>query len=351
MGALLVATLAMGALTARAETALSNWPPEEAKKLEALIAEHANRGEYAVFDMDNTSYQFDLTEALLPFLEAKGVLTRARLDPALKLMPFKDTETQPESLYSYYLRLCEIDDLVCYPWIAQSFAGLDLKALKPLVDEMMREQKPIPVTYFDNGKRMRSTVQPPKPYAGMQQLYRRLQENGIRVYVITAANEELVRMVAADPKYGYGVPPENVIGVNVLLQDRETGRFDTARMQIKRGKYDAARNLERMRFTSYLVNPMTWHEGKYGTIVGWIDQWRKPVLVAGDTTHSDGYMLLNGTDVARNGLRIWVDRKEKYTQQLRRWRRDAAAAQQKLGQPATADQNWIMVKPAQLHAR
>jgi hypothetical protein len=32
-------------------------------------------------------------------------------------------------------------------------------------------------------------------------------ENGIEVYVMTAASEELVRMVAADPKYGYNVKP------------------------------------------------------------------------------------------------------------------------------------------------
>ncbi len=335
--------------SAGAQTALNQWPDEAARKLDALIAQHANKGEYAVFDMDNTSYQYDLTEALLPYLEAKGVLTREQLDPALKLIPFKDSAGQRESLYSYYVRLCEIDDLVCYPWIAQSFAGLSLKALKTHLDEMLAGQKPIPVRYYEGDKQVEATVKPPKPFAGMQQLYARLQANGIKVYVITAANEELVRMVASDPKYGYNVPPENVIGVNVLLKDARSGRLDTSRFQIKRGEYDPAANLANMRFTAYLVNPMTWYEGKYGTIVGWIDQWRKPILVAGDTPISDGYMLLNGTDVAKQGIRVWVDRKSRYTEQIGQWREQAAKAQQALGQPATADQNWITVTPAQLH--
>ena len=36
-------------------------------------------------------------------------------------------------------------------------------------------------------------------------------------------------MVAADPKYGYNVKPQNVIGVSTLLKDRKTGELTTAR--------------------------------------------------------------------------------------------------------------------------
>ena len=61
-----------------------------ARQLNALIEANANKGAYAVFDMDNTSYRYDLEESLLPYLEMKGVLTRDRLDPSLKLIPFKD---------------------------------------------------------------------------------------------------------------------------------------------------------------------------------------------------------------------------------------------------------------------
>lgn len=118
----LLAGLAGGLLSLTATaTELTHWPADAARQLDALIAANANQGNYAVFDMDNTSYRYDLEEALLPFLEMKGVLTRDTLDPSLKLIPFKDVGGHKESLNSYYYRLCEVDDLVCYPWSPRCF--------------------------------------------------------------------------------------------------------------------------------------------------------------------------------------------------------------------------------------
>ncbi|MFB2538950.1 MULTISPECIES: hypothetical protein [unclassified Acinetobacter] len=332
-----------------AQTELKHWSPEQATQLNQFIEKHKNQNEYAVFDMDNTSYQYDLTEYMLVYLEQNKVLTRENLDPALKLIPFKDTATEKESLYSYYSRLCEIDDLVCYPWIAQSFSGLKLKDVKPLVDKALAEQKVLNTRYYSGDKMVDGTIKAPKLFPAMQELYNKLQENGINVYVMTAANEEIARMVIADKKYGYNVKPENVIGVNVLLKNHTNNQYDTSRLQIKRGKYNQAYNMENMQFTSYLMNPMTWFEGKLGSITGWIDQWRKPIMTGGDTTYSDGYMLLNGTDMEKGGLRIWVDRKAKYTEKMANWRKQSAETQQKLGLKADADQGWIVVKPEQMY--
>lgn len=85
---------------ALAATELKHWPAAQAKQLDAMIAANANKGNYAVFDMDNTSYRYDLEESLLPFMENKGLITRETLDPSLKLMPFKDTAEHKESLFS-----------------------------------------------------------------------------------------------------------------------------------------------------------------------------------------------------------------------------------------------------------
>ena len=154
----ILAALALAAAVGQASaTELEHWPAPAARQLNALIEATRTSGAYAVFDMDNTSYRYDLEESLLPYLEMKGVLTRDRLDPSLKLIPFKDQAGHKESLFSYYYRLCEIDDMVCYPWV--------------------------------------------------------------EVYAISAAHEELVRMVAADPRYGYNAKPENVIGVTTLLKN------------------------------------------------------------------------------------------------------------------------------------
>ena len=161
--------------------------------------------------MDNTSYRNDLEESLLAYMEMNGALSRDKLPPELRLIPFKDTKDFKEGLVSYYYRLCETDDLICYPWVAQVFSGFTLRELKGHVDGLMEYGKPLKAKYYSGETVKETSISPPKPFAGMQELYAKLMENGINVYVMTAASEELVRMVASDPKYGYNVKPENVI--------------------------------------------------------------------------------------------------------------------------------------------
>ena len=330
-----------------AATELKHWPEPAAKALNAMIAANANKGNYAVFDMDNTSYRFDLEESLLPYMENKGLITREKLDPSLKLMPFKDTAEHKESLFSYYYRLCEVDDMVCYPWVAQVFSGFTLKELKGYVDELMALDKPIPATYYDGDTVKQLNVEPPRVFTGQTELYKKLMENGIDVYVMTAASEELVRMVASDPKYGYNVEPENVIGVSLLLKDRKTGDLTTARKQITAGKYDAKSNMG-LELTSYLWTPATWMAGKQAAILTYIDEWKKPVLVGGDTPTSDGYMLFHSVDVSKGGVHLWINRKDKYMTQLNGMMKKNAEAQAKEGLPVTADKNWVIVKPDEI---
>lgn len=78
---------------------LQHWPAEAANALTTMIKKNANQSNFAVFDMDNTSYRYDIEESLLPFLENRGILTRNNLDPSLKLIDFKDTANYTESLY------------------------------------------------------------------------------------------------------------------------------------------------------------------------------------------------------------------------------------------------------------
>jgi hypothetical protein len=326
---------------------LKNWPAAAAAQLDAVIKAHAHQGAYAVFDMDNTSYRYDLSESLLPYMEMKGVLTRERMHASLELIPFKDRPGFEESLNSYYYRLCEIDDLVSFPWVAQIFSGFTLRELKVHVDELLAYDKPIPIEYHDGDEVVEGMVNPPRIFTGMQQLYNALMDNGIEVYVMTSAGEELVRMVASDPKYGYNVKPQNVLGVTMLLRDRSAGTVTTSRLQIRAGNYDPARNLD-LELTPYLVNPMTWMEGKMGTMLGWIDQWKKPILVAGDTPNSDGFLLQHGVDADKGGVRLWVNRRDEHMAQIQGMWQASAKRQKELGLPVTADKNWIVVRPTDI---
>jgi phosphoserine phosphatase len=344
---LMAAVLALALTAPVVATELKHWPEPAAKQLASMIEANANKGNFAVFDMDNTSYRYDLEESLLPFLENQGVLTREKLDPSLKLIPFKDTAEHQESLFSYYYRLCEIDDMVCYPWVAQVFSGFTLAELKGYVDALMASGKPVPSTYFDGDVVKNIEVQPPQVFAGQVELFNKLMENGIEVYVMTAASEELVRMVAADPQYGYNVKPQNVIGVTTLLKNRQSGELTTARKQIAAGHYDPQANMA-LELTPYLWTPATWMAGKQAAILTYIDPWKKPVLVAGDTPSSDGYMLFHGVDVAKGGVHLWVNRKAKYMDQLNGMIQKNAAAQAREGLPVTADKNWVIVKPEEI---
>ena len=71
----LTTTMNMAAASASAQE-LAHWSPEAASTLNAVVVRHANKGAFAVFDMDNTLYRYDLEESLLPFLEIWSRLPR-----------------------------------------------------------------------------------------------------------------------------------------------------------------------------------------------------------------------------------------------------------------------------------
>jgi len=329
--------------TTAAEISLTNWPEGAAAKLTSLIERHANQGHFAVFDMDNTSYRYDITESLLPYLENLGILTRDTLDPSLKLIPFKDEKGVEESLFSYYNRLCVvIDDRVCYPWIAQAFSGLTLGELKTHVDAMLAAGAPIPVSYWNGDELVQAEVKSPVLFTGQSQLFKALMDNGIEVYIITAGNEEIIRMIASDPKYGYNVKPENVIGVTTLLKNRVTGELTNSDLMIAQGSYDQEANLD-LEVTPYMWSPATWMEGKSAVILNRIDRWRRPILAAGDTPSSDGYMLMNSLDP--DGIKLWINRSDRHMKTMLELMKEGAQAQQGLGLPVTANKNWVIVTP------
>ncbi|KAH8699454.1 hypothetical protein GQ44DRAFT_67945 [Phaeosphaeriaceae sp. PMI808] len=324
---------------------LKHWPAEAAKALGTMIVKNANQSNYAIFDMDNTSYRYDLEESLLPFLENRGILTRKNLDPALKLIDFKDTANYTETLYSYYLRLCEdVDDLVCYPWAAQVWSGLSLRDLKTYVDELMACNSTIPTKYWHGNEVVTGSVNRPQIFKGQVELYNALMDNGIAVYVISAAHEELVRMVASDPKYGYNVPPQNVIGVTTMLKNVTSGRLTNARKQIKAGTYDQQANLDLV-MGPYLWTPATWFAGKWAAVLTYIDQWKRPVLAGGDTPGSDSYMIFHGVDVAKGGIHLWINRKASAYEQIVKEQQENAKIQKENGREVSADKNWVVVKP------
>ncbi|EJP66871.1 phosphorylcholine phosphatase [Beauveria bassiana ARSEF 2860] len=333
------------------EVELEHWPTSAAKQLNDMIAANAHKGHYACFDMDDTSWQFDLESCLLPFLENKGVLSRATLDSAIQIIPFKDSATKQESLYSYSTRLYELGDSIYYSFSTQVFSNIPLRDLKNHVDELMASTEPVPSNCYEGDDLVQIQIHPPKIFRGQVELYQKLMANGIDVFVITAASEEIVRMVASDPKYGYNVKPENVIGTTLLLKNLKTGSIQTSRKQIADGTYNAQAVKDDgsdLVMIPYLWAPATWKIGKWAAILSYIDEWKMPILVAGDSPGSDAPMLFHGVDVARGGIRLLVARNDEALRDFSKLRKQAVCKQKEAGLPPTADDNWIVVHPKDL---
>ena len=172
-------------------------------------------------------------------------------------------------------------------------------------------------------------------------------QHGIEVFVVSAASGELVRMLLCDPKYGYNAKPQNVIGVSLLLKDRRTGNVTTARKLITQQRYRPEELLD-LELTHTLWAPMPWYEGKQAAIHTYIHAWKKPMLVVGDTSDSDGPMFFRAPDVDLGSMRIFVARQQAYHDRIHALQDLHAAAQLEHGIPVTANRNWIIVTPQEI---
>ncbi|EKD21441.1 uncharacterized protein L3040_006179 [Drepanopeziza brunnea f. sp. 'multigermtubi'] len=325
---------------------LKSWPPAPAEALKNMIAKNAHKSNYAVFDADNTIWKNDISEAAIAYLENRGIITRETMDPSLKLIDFKDDASNTESLHSYYTRLCEIDVMICYPWIAQVFSGLTLRELKCHIDDLFALNVTIPTTKWKDGAAVQCEVEPPKVFTKQVELINELQNNGIEVYIVSASNEEIVRMVVSDPKYGYNVKPENVLGVATILKCAKTGELTSSRKQISAGTYNETANLD-LELSTHLWTPATWYAGKWAAILTYVDMWKKPVLAAGDTPGSDTYMHFN-VDMDKGGLRLWVKQSPESYEELQTLIAESVQGQKENGLAVTADKCWVYVRPHEL---
>jgi hypothetical protein len=121
----------------------------------------------------------------------------------------------------------------------------------------------------------------------------------------------------------------------------------TARKEIAELRYDPQALMDH-ELTTALWAPLPWFEGKQAAIHTYIDPWKKPVLVAGDTPESDGPMLLRAPDVDQGSLRLFVARKPDFHDRIRALQSHHAASQLAHGHPVTANRNWVVVTPDQI---
>jgi len=327
---------------------LSLWPPAARNELLRFLAAREDRGAgtYAVFDADNTLWRGDLEEALLLYLEQKGRIRPAGIDPHChRPLPLLEGET----VFSYYSRIEALDPKIGWPWIAQAFSGMSLAELRTHVREMISSKARMRARVGPEGGSVE--IDPPAVYPAQVQLVRALMAEGIEVYVVTAALEELVRMVVSDPEYGLGIPPENVIGVNLLIRGEDGSIACGARERTAGRKgTDWYFGAGRMRgvLTGYLYTPASWYAGKLAAIKEYIHPDRRPILVAGDAPN-DHFMLFY-CDVEAGGVRLFVRRKEASWQATQEAIRLRAMGKGYRKADPLPERGWLFVTPEDLLA-
>lgn len=259
---------------------LQDWPSDSRAEMLDRIG-HARQGDYAVFDGDNTLWQHDVTEAMMVWLERQGVRSLETLPPMLQPL----TTAGHPSLWSYYRHLCQQSVDVGYLWVVQIFEGLSVRELSEGLGELLASAAPLTTTELIEGRIEPVEVHRPRPFAAQASLLNSLREAGVAVWVMSASQEDLVRAMVALPDAGFGIDPDRVCGVNLILKAPEMG--------IDCGAFSRARGQTGWRDPSWQdrvlsgtpVEPLTWYDGKVAGIRAWIDPEPAPFLVAGDSSN------------------------------------------------------------------
>lgn len=215
----------------------------------------------------------------------KGFQGTLSIDEIRATDAFKDFETKLHFMYD------AINDThgsnVGYPWVLYFFANMtqtEVAALAEASNDYNLGQgiakvalKSPDATAGSAGVVSSSYVTGLRLTTEIADLMHVLQANGIDVYVVTASLEDVVRVFASSPKYGYNVKPENVIGM---------------RLEMKDDVYQAA----------YRQNwPLAVYHGKTEVILSEIAKVRDgrgPILVAGDSS-GDYEMMTEFADTQR----------------------------------------------------
>lgn len=300
-------------------------------------AKRNNAHPFAVFDADNTIWKHDLVEGLIGWMSIQGLLRLRELQPSIVPYPIRNNDT----MLSYYTYLCDIDHAVGYLFACQVFAGFTLGELRVQLDAMMSSVEPMRVPMPDGY----AIVHKPNIFPAQRSLIHFLQEEGVEVWIVSASLEELVRMVASDPKYGIGLPPEQVIGVNLIMHSPDSEVFVGA-LERKAGqqgnKYYFSEERMQCRLSSIPWTPLTWYGGKLAAILESIDPAQKPILVAGDSPND--FIMQFHVAAESGGIRLRIHRntghKRAWAQEVERQERGNISQAPRLG--------WLEVTSAML---
>ncbi|MDH6365274.1 phosphoserine phosphatase [Enterococcus sp. PF1-24] len=118
---------------------------------------------------------------------------------------------------------------ISYPWVTYLFTGMTSEEVQSLSKEVIDQastQELRKVTWKSStsletkaGQIEISFKEGIRLVPEMQDLYQKLQENGIEVYVCSASYIDVIIPFATDESYGYGVPEEHVYAMQLQKAD------------------------------------------------------------------------------------------------------------------------------------
>lgn len=119
---------------------------------------------------------------------------------------------------------------VGYPWLLYLFSGMTVEQVQSIAEKSIdsaltdkletytlssSQSLPTKTGYISLGGYKRGLRTLPE----ISNLMNVLRAHGIQVYVCTASLDNVIRVFAGLPKYGYNLPPENVIGMRVAMEN------------------------------------------------------------------------------------------------------------------------------------
>ena len=328
----LLVFLVIAAVLSAANLDELRWVPKNRETLSRLIDENKNKGNYVVFDWDYTSiyqdtqenlfrYQIDnLRFKMTPTQFSKAIRKDIPLDnfdkeySNVKGQPVNitkianDLDKRYDFLYNNYIKdkkmslekvkaTEEFKDFrgklaflyeaiggsfshdIAYPWVLYLFDNMTVNEVQKLAkeandfgignklgkyviessDKLTGEAGKVRYEYKSGLRTQPETAN----------LFHEFEKNGIKVYIVSASLEDIVKVFASDKSYGYNLSPDSVYGMRLEMDGNKY------RAEYKHG-YPQTQTKGKVEVINRYLKPK--HGGK------------DPILVAGDSI-GDANML------------------------------------------------------------
>jgi len=328
----LLVFLVIAAVLSAANLDELRWVPKNRETLSRLIDENKNKGNYVVFDWDYTSIYQDTQENLFRYQidNLRFKMTPAQFSKAIrKDIPldnfdkeYSNVKGQPvnitkiandldkryDFLYNNYIKdkkmslekvkaTEEFKDFrgklaflyeaiggsfshdIAYPWVLYLFDNMTVNEVQKLAkeandfgignklgkyviessDKLTGEAGKVRYEYKSGLRTQPETAN----------LFHEFEKNGIKVYIVSASLEDIVKVFASDKSYGYNLSPDSVYGMRLEMDGNKY------RAEYKHG-YPQTQTKGKVEVINRYLKPK--HGGK------------DPILVAGDSI-GDANML------------------------------------------------------------